>query len=52
MPRTVKNFVMLCTNNNNNSNAAAAAASGGGGESGNGASYVGSTFYRGTEFYT
>ena len=49
MPRTVKNFVMLCTNNNNNNNAAAAAASGGGGESGNGASYVGSTFYRGRD---
>lgn len=41
LPRTVENFVMLCTNKNNNN--------AGGMESGNGASYVGSTIYRGTD---
>jgi peptidylprolyl isomerase len=36
VPKTVENFVKLCTNGSN------------GGENESGASYVGSTFYRGT----
>lgn len=45
LPKTVENFSKLCTNHQN----VDVASAGGSGENESGASYIGSTFYRGTD---